>query len=305
MASPNPTPDCHVEGSRTPPPNPVLFEPALDQPGKGFHFRDAPWLYRDLFLSIALWLFSIAIVAVVPAIGALVYVFVRYRGSANIAQIMTSDSTVLFITVLGIIPAHILTFGAAWAIVTNGGKRPFWNSLGWSFGPRFGLIPSAGLAVALYVVGSLLAKLIGGGPTDIDVLVNSTLAVRVVLAIVATFGAPIVEELVYRGIIYPSLEKVLGMAWAVAIVSFLFAFVHLLQYRNSAGVIAVIVLLGISLTLVRAFTGRLLPCVIIHAVFNGIISILIIFQPYLAQFEKGAQPKTSLVILWRMMRVFI
>jgi membrane protease YdiL (CAAX protease family) len=218
---------------------------------------------------------------------------------------MTSDSTVLFITVLGIIPAHILTFGAAWAIVTSGGKRPFWNSLGWSFGPRFGLIPSAGLAVALYVVGSLLAKLIGGGPTDIDVLVNSTLAVRVVLAIVATFGAPIVEELVYRGIIYPSLEKVLGMAWAVAIVSFLFAFVHLLQYRNSAGVIAVIVLLGISLTLVRAFTGRLLPCVIIHAVFNGIISILIIFQPYLAQFEKGAQPKTSLVILWRMMRVFI
>ena len=63
-------------------------------------------------------------------------------------------------------------------------------------------------------------------------------------------------------------------------------------------------MLSVSLTLVRAFTGRLLPCFIIHMVFNGIVSILIVFQPFFEQFEKSAAPKTAVVMLWRMMRLF-
>ena len=91
----------------------VLTEPAADTPKWVNKFGPKLWIYFDLFMSIALWLFSIIVVAVIPAIGALSYVAIRYKGSTNVAQILTSDPNVLLITVIGVIPAHLLTLGAA------------------------------------------------------------------------------------------------------------------------------------------------------------------------------------------------
>jgi hypothetical protein len=243
-------------------------------------------------------------VFILPALVALPYIIFRYWGVPNAAQALTTDHTVLLFTVIGVIPAHVVTFFGAWMLVTQRGRRPFWRTLGWEFGPKFRFWWAVGTAIVLYIIGAILAKLIGGAPTDIDILVNSTLAVRLLLAILATTSGPLVEEIVYRGILYPSLEKTLGMPWAVTTVSFLFALVHLYQYRNNLGVIVVIVMLSVSLTLIRAYTGRLLPCFIIHVVFNGIVSVLIVFQPYLEQLDKSAVPKTGLVTLWRMMGLF-
>lgn len=259
--------------------------------------------FIELLGSLCLWIVSVLAVYLVPAIVALPYIMFRYWGVPNATQSLATDHTVLLLTVIGVIPAHALTFLAAWVVVTMPGSRPFWRSLGWNYSAKFGFWSAAGVAIMLYIVGAILAKLIGGGPTDIDVLVNSTLAVRLLLAVLATTTGPLVEEIVYRGILYPSLEKCFGMAWSVALVSFLFALVHLYQYRNNGGVIAVIVMLSISLTLVRAFTGRLLPCFIIHMVFNGIVSVLIVFQPYIEQLEKTTTPKTGMFILWHVMRL--
>jgi hypothetical protein len=265
-------------------------------------FNNPPW---DALAAIGLWLVSILLVFAVPTLIALPYILFRYAGTNNAAQVLVTDPTVLLLSVLGVIPAHILTFGAAWAIVTNYGRRPFWRALGWSFSPKFGFMASAGLAIALYIAGSILAKLIGGDATDIDILANSSLAVRLLLAVLATTTGPLVEEIVYRGVLYPSLQKRIGMIWAVALVSFLFVLVHVYQYRNSLGAIAVIALLSVSLTLVRARTGRLLPCFIMHMFFNGIVSLTIIFYPYLEQFQKGAEQKPQAgMILWRIVSSF-
>ena len=254
--------------------------------------------------SLLLWLLSILAVFILPAMVALPYILFRYRGVSNVAQSMSTDPTVLLLTVIGVIPAHILTFVGAWAVVTRWRRRPFWRTIGWSFGPTWGFWPSVGLAIALYFVGAILAKLIGGEPTDIDILVNSSFAVRLLLAVVATTSGPLVEEIVYRGILYPSLQRRIGMAWSIVLVSFLFAFIHVYQYRNSLGVITVIFVLSISLTLVRAFTGRLLPCFIVHMVFNGIQSVLIVAQPYFEYLKTGTQPKTSMVMLWQLAQLF-
>jgi len=258
----------------------------------------------DLLASLGLWVLSVVAIFIIPAIVAIPYIMIRYWGVANAAQSLATDHTVLLLTVIGVIPAHAFTFLAAWAVVTQRGRRPFWQTLRWNFSPKFGFWTAVGVAIMLYLAGAILAKLIGGGPTDIDILANSTLVVRILLAVLATATGPLVEEIVYRGILYPALQERIGMAWSVAIVSFLFALVHVYQYRNSWGVISVIALLSISLTLVRALTGRLLPCFIIHMLFNGIVSVLIVFQPFFEHLEKGAAPKTGVVILWRMMQLF-
>jgi membrane protease YdiL (CAAX protease family) len=89
-----------------------------------------------------------------------------------------------------------------------------------------------------------------------------------------------VEELVYRGVLYSAVERALGKIVAVGVVSLLFAGVHVFQYSNNIAVITVITLLSVTLTLVRAYSGRVLPAFVIHFVFNGIQSLLIVLAPF-------------------------
>jgi membrane protease YdiL (CAAX protease family) len=252
----------------------------------------------EALMALGLWLLSIVLIVLLPNMVALPYILSRYKGAELAQQKWMTDPKVLLLSVLGLIPAHLITFGLAWVIVTRKGKRPFWRTLNWSFSPSFGFTACAVLAVALYFAGAVLAKLIGGdATTDIEVLVNSSTATRITLAVLAVATGPLVEEIVYRGVLYSALEKTIGVWWTVASVSFLFAFVHVFQYRNNLGVITVIALLSVSLTLTRALTGRLLPCFIIHLIFNGIQSLLIVFQPYLEQLEKNSGQKTGLVLV--------
>ncbi len=279
------------------------------------------WL--DLLAAIGLWFLSVVALAIVPSLFVLPYIFYRYWGAANIMQLMAADQTAIFLSVFGVIPAHFLTLAAAWVLVTQRGRRPFWRSLGWNFSKRFGFWACAGLAIALYLSGAVIAWKVGkGATTDIETLIrNSSMATRITLALLATFTGPLVEEIVYRGVIYTAMEKTfgmvgtsilalflpassasrmgkpIGMTGAVIVVSFLFTLVHVFQYRNNVGVILVVGILSVSLTLVRALTGKLLPCFIIHMVFNGVQSVLIIFHPYIEQYEKFMEQKLGLVLM--------
>jgi CAAX protease family protein len=103
----------------------------------------------------------------------------------------------------------------------------------------------------------------------------------VATAFVAVATAPLVEEVIYRGLLYKTLEKAAGMGVAIAIVSLLFAGVHVFQYRNNLAVILVITVLSFTLTAARAVTGKLLPSFIIHLVFNGIQSVFIVLGGFI------------------------
>jgi hypothetical protein len=73
--------------------------------------------------------------------------------------------------------------------------------------------------------------------------------------------------------------------------------IHVPQYWPSYGVIATILLLSFTLTMIRARTGRLLPCFVIHLVFNGIQSVLIVLDPYLKSYvEKNPAPAPGLLV---------
>jgi membrane protease YdiL (CAAX protease family) len=142
-------------------------------------------------------------------------------------------------------------------------------------------IVSVGLAVVLFSLAFLITTLYGDRKTDLDLMIESSIYTRIATAFVAVVTAPLVEELIYRGILYKALEKAAGVAIAIVLVSLLFAGVHVFQYRNNLAVIAVITLLSITLTVARAVTGKVLPSFIIHLVFNGIQSILIVLSGFI------------------------
>src|SRR5262249_26438802 len=90
------------------------------------------------------------------------------------------------------------------------------------------------------------------------------------VAALAVLTAPLIEEIVYRGVIYSAVEGLWGSGVAVAFVTALFALVHVPQYWGSYAAITAILSLSLVLTLLRRWTGKLLPCVATHLVYNGI-----------------------------------
>jgi membrane protease YdiL (CAAX protease family) len=256
--------------------------------------NNPPW---GLLAAILTWLGSVALLVVIPILLVLPYALYQASKQGATSQSLLEDKTTLFLVVLSNIPVHLLTFGIVWAVVTRFGKRPFWRALGWSWSERVGFWTSAGLAILLLAIGVAFTNYVHGEPTDIDKLIQSSTASRWTLAIMAATTGPLVEELVYRGVLYPTLQRAAGMFWAVVAVSILFTLPHVPQYYSNVAVIAVIFILSLSLTLVRAFTGRLLPCFIMHLVFNGIQSAYIVAEPYLPQAVPDVEQKAPALLM--------
>jgi membrane protease YdiL (CAAX protease family) len=241
--------------------------------------------------AVLLWLLSMAMLFVVPLIAIIPLIVYRLLTHGSVDNLGT-DPTLIFISILSVFPAHVLTFAIAWFVVTRRGHRPFWPTLGWSWPENFGPWKTVGLAITLLALGALITRLFGGSETQLDQIINSSMGARFATAFLAAATGPLVEELVYRGVLYPVLQRAFGMLWAIIVVSTLFAGVHVLQYYKNLGVIAVIALLSFSLTIVRARTGKLLPSYVMHLVFNGIQALYLILQPF---FEKPTAEKNAAV----------
>lgn len=264
-----PFPESRFEDLTPPTPDAREGEPGPDNP---------PW---GVLAAIGVWLMSFVFMLVTQMGFLIAYLLYRGLNLATVAEVVTKDPVAIFVAVLSIVPAHALTLGLAWLLVTGVGKRPFLRTLGWDWGRDFTFWRCAGLAVGLLLAGIGVIKLTGNPPTELDRLIESSRATALATAFLATVTAPFVEEVIYRGVLYSALQRAAGKVWAVAIVGLIFTGIHVLQYLPSYGVIATIFLLSFVLTLIRAHTGRLLPCVIIHLVFNGIQSVLIVLDPYI------------------------
>jgi membrane protease YdiL (CAAX protease family) len=245
--------------------------------------RTNPWL--KLLFAILTWFGSVLLLIFVPAIVAipyLVYVW-KTRGMPR-PEVLTTDKTFLFISILGIVPTHLLTLLLVWLVATEWRKRPFWKTVGFewpkSVGPVIGTALCVLAAGVLLGIGFLVTNFWGGSKTQLDLLVESSIPARLATAFVAVFTAPLVEELIYRGVLYSAVERALGRGIAIFAVSLLFAGVHVFQYVNNIAVITVITLLSFTLTFVRAYSGKLLPSFVIHLVFNGVQSLIIALAPF-------------------------
>jgi membrane protease YdiL (CAAX protease family) len=207
-----------------------------------------------------------------------------------LGEFVATDAGAIFMAVVSIPPAHLLTLGAAWLLVTRVGKYPFLRTLGWEWGPGLSFWRCVGLALLLLVVGYFILSAAGECDNELERILRSSRGATLAASFAATFTAPVVEEVVFRGLLYPALRRLVGVGWAVAVVFFIFAGIHYWQYKPCYGIIGTIFLLSFVLTVVRARTGRLLPCVLIHFVFNGVQCALLVLSPYLERFLPQTTP---------------
>jgi membrane protease YdiL (CAAX protease family) len=259
-----------------------------------------PWWanWVDATTAVGVWVVSIIFLALVPLVPLIPYIaYLAYTRGGIDQQALAGDKAILFISIMGVIPAHIVTFALIWLLVTYAGRYSFVKEmkLEWpeKLGPLWGPVLSSLIAVMLLAIGGVVTHFYGDRKTDLDLLVESSAPARWATAFIALCTAPVVEELIYRGLLYSGFEKAFSSLvnrtvaiWlAVVTVSTLFAGVHVWQYRNNLAVISVITVLSLTLTIFRAVSGKLLPCVVIHLVFNGIQAVIIVISPLL---EKAA-----------------
>jgi uncharacterized protein len=264
-----------------PPANTDLNQPLVSPPP----VSKPPWGFGTALL---VWVASIVLMFIVPVIFV-----VPYAISVGLKNFDPLSRTSVLLQVISIFPTHLLTFAIVWAVVGRFGRRPFWSAIdwGWEWGQAKRLLTCVGLGMLLFFFGAGLAKLLGGDkPTQLEQIINSSLAARYMISFLAVFTAPLVEELIYRGVLYAPLQRLVGVRGAVVIVLILFTMIHVPQYLPNFGVIAAVALLSVVLTIVRAYTNRLLPCVIIHLVFNGVQAILLILEPHLHRFVPPVDP---------------
>lgn len=289
----------------------VVAEPKLFQwenPGWGFPTAVLVWGGSFCLLFLMSLAFGLPFMLRMMSSG---------KSAEDVQALLLQNPKFLLWQIIGALPAHLLTLLLVWAVVTRVGKRPFWSEVSWGWGDVRNLY-AAGVAfvgaLGLLYLSARLANKIGGGETMIDKLVDSSRSSRFVLAMIAALSAPLVEELVYRGILYPATQRgvarigrrvlpaperndsiqMTSAVIAVLFITFVFAGVHYAQYKNSLGVVAAISLLSLVLTSTRAITGKVLPCFVIHLVFNGVQSLGLVF---FEQINKKPPPVAPTAVL--------
>jgi membrane protease YdiL (CAAX protease family) len=133
--------------------------------------------------------------------------------------------------------------------------------------------------IAMFVLLGLQQGLGGRGLPMHPVagMVNDDWVVRLQIILAATVTAPLIEETMFRGVLYRHLrEATRGWGFAASFLvsglvnTFLFAVVH------PQGLVAVPALMALALgfTLAREWRGSLIPCMVAHGLSNGLVTLL-------------------------------
>ena len=155
-------------------------------------------------------------------------------------------------------------------------SEPFWQSIGWRdlhpgagtirhSAPQF-LAAGAALAVGVSLVGGFLNP---KSSLPIEELLKARVSV-LLFGILGVLVAPLVEETIFRGFLYPVIARRTGIAAGVAITGTLFGLMHAAQLWGGWGQIALLIVVGIVLTWVRAHTGTVAASYLVHLGYNGL-----------------------------------
>ena len=192
-------------------------------------------------------------------------------------RLMIPAQAVPYLALLGI---TTVLFSAIW-------HRPFWTAIRWNATTTIkGWIPLIGVGVVLG-----LASTVGGNylpmPKEAPILndlMHSTTGAWLMFAF-GTTGAPLVEELAFRGFLLPSLvnflhglerrgslslgkSKWVGIPLVILITSAPFALLHSLQVSNAWAPILLIGIVSVALCIVRLWTNSLASSTLVHATYN-------------------------------------
>lgn len=142
---------------------------------------------------------------------------------------------------------------------------------------RMFYVYALGAGIVLPVLGGYLTHFLAQGhpvPQDIKLLsAHASPAYKALLAMLAIVVAPLIEELLFRGVLLSAWLRRLPVAWAVAATATLFALVHLPDLKYLWYGLPNLAMLGVAFAWLRLKSGSLWPAVVAHGM-NNLVSLL-------------------------------
>jgi uncharacterized protein len=217
---------------------------------------DPVWTGWDVLLIAALTLLAIPILGVFVALGARII-----WPHANLETIAPE------IVIAAQFLAYVVVFFLIVMIIEGKYHVHFWQAIHWNW-PRWGWA-MFGLGVLLLLSINLIARFLPmPKSTPFDQFFANPRDAYLMSIFAVTFG-PFMEELFFRGLLYPVLERRLGVFWGVLLTAAPFAMMHMFQYGYAWGVVLLIFLMGIVVTIVRAQTGSVAASFLVHVGYNA------------------------------------
>jgi membrane protease YdiL (CAAX protease family) len=225
-------------------------------PAEG-HRENPVWRYEDLVLFLG---------AMLPCFTAALLLVHRVRFPSDGVQTMTLQFVF-----------YVLLLGALYALIAGRYRQPFWRSLAWTIPSRGAwlcILAGPCLAIALAALSAVLRA-------PEEPVIQNLMTDRISLIAVVVFGsllAPIFEELVFRGFIFPLLARSLGAWPGILLTALAFALLHGSQFHWSWQSILIIGMAGIAFGMARYKTGSTAAATAVHVGYNSTLFAVFLVQ---------------------------
>ncbi len=239
--------------------------------------QDPPWnIWNVLGLAVA------AFVSIVLFTG--VALAVARHGLKSTAEVGALARNPL-VVLPAMTAAYVVVVAFMVGIVRMSG-RPFWKTVRWNFPARAALGYGV-LGLSLAILVGMTSELL---PIPKSLPIDNYFTDATGAYLMAIFGitlAPLVEELFFRGFLYPVVARRLGAGLAVAITALCFALIHQAQLAHAWAPLLLLWFVGLVLTAVRAWTKSVGASFCVHVGYNfTLFTLMYVVTDHFRHLEK-------------------
>lgn len=212
------------------------------------------WGWKETLVSVGIMAPSLLI----GTIGAFGLGFVFAGGAPDPKHIM--------------VPSQIMAYACwllgVWLLFRSKGMSA-WQELQMQW-PSSGTLGYLALGPAIMLSVGLLAPLLRAKDIDVNLLrqiLSDPVARPMLIAFGITIG-PLVEEMLFRGLLLPVAVRSIGTAGALALTSVPFALIHGPQYSWSWQHIVLLVFVSVAFGVIRLRSGSTMASTLTHGAYN-------------------------------------
>ena len=213
-------------------------------------------------------------IAVVPGAAVLsiflcraIAIAIAHRLPAYHGKSLTALAQEPFLIITSQIASYPLVIALMASIVRRRSGQPFLKAIHWNWPGRSGLWFYLGGIVLAFTIEGLAHFLPIPKSLPMDKFFNDVTSAY----LMAFFGigvAPLLEELFFRGMLYPTLRRAFGVVIGLTLTAAAFAAIHGTQLAYAWAPILSIFLVGAALTAIRERTGSVAASVLTHSGYN-------------------------------------
>ena len=192
---------------------------------------------------------------------------------------------------------------AMWILSIRKGTGNFRHDFGLTFEIKYWWGIPAGLALQFAVVlvtAPILELLFPDGAPQQEVASitegTTTLVERLLIVVMVGIAAPVVEEMLFRGMLLSRLVRSMSPMWAIVVQAALFAVIHLLD-PSAIAALPGLVLVGAVLGYCAIRTGNLALPIMIHAGVNLTAAVALMFGSELTEWLEQVSESAGVAAL--------